>query len=338
MSQTNASRAAVLQEPKAPVEIREIPVREPGPGEVLVRMEACGLCHSDLFVSGLERLPHLPLVLGHEGVGRVEAAGPDAGVFVPGERVGITFLASTCGSCEPCGKGRRQYCSRQLNFGYTADGALSTWATLAAGELARVPASLPAHQAAPLCCAGWTAYAAVRESGLEPGQSIALFGMGGLGHLAVQYARIRGLRVAAVDTSEPKLVLARKLGAEIALSSESAGRTLQKEYGGVDAAVVLTASAAAIDQAFRSVKRTGILVLVGLPHQSWELPVVDAVLKGITIRGSYLGTASDLAEVFRLAELGAVRPQVETYDLAETPALLERMARGQLHGRAVITF
>jgi propanol-preferring alcohol dehydrogenase len=332
------TKAAVLRAPRAPVVVQPVSVAEPGPGEALIEMEACGLCHSDLFVAGLEKLPSAPLILGHEGIGRVIALGPGVLDWAVGDRAGVTFLASTCGACEWCQAGRERFCPKQVNFGYTANGALTGYALAPVAQLARVPRNLPAEAAAPLCCAGWTAYGALREARLERGQSVALFGMGGLGHMAAQFARHWGLRVAAVDPSEEKLELAREYGAEITVSGEDAGRTLQKQAGGTDAAVVLTASPAAIQQAFRGLKRTGTLVLVGLSRNIYELPITETVLKGITVRGSYLGTRQDLAEVFRLAGQGIAQAHVETHPLAEAPALLERLSRGELVGRAVIVF
>lgn len=185
---------------------------------------------------------------------------------------------------------------------------------------------------------GWTAYGALREAGLRPGQSVALFGMGGLGHLAIQYARHLGLRVAAADVSESKLEMARTLGADLALPAENAGRTLQKQWGGADAAIVLTGSPIAIQQAFRSLKRGGILITCGLSTNQYELPIVDTVLKGLSIRGSYLGTRADLEEVFRLADSGIGQAHIEEHPLDETPALLEKMRQGAILGRAVIVF
>jgi len=301
-------------------------------------MEACGLCHSDLFVASLEQLPRVPLILGHEGIGRVEALSAGVAGLAVGDRAGITFLASTCGACELCLTGRERFCPRQLNFGYTVDGALAGYAVVPAPMLVRVPDALPAADAAPLCCAGWTAYGALREAALRPGQSVALFGLGGLGHLAIQYARHLGLRVAAADVSESKLAMARSLGADLAVKAENAGRTLQKQWGGVDAAIVLTGSPAAIQQAFRSLKRTGTLITCGLSTNQYELPIVDTVLKGISIRGSYLGTCADLEEVFRLAQSGVGRAHIETHSLDEAPALLESMRRGEILGRAVVVF
>ncbi len=330
--------AAILTAPRGTITVASAPIAEPGTGEVLIKMEACGLCHSDLFVSSLEKLPLVPLTLGHEGIGRIEALGVGVSGFAEGDRAGITFLASTCGACDLCLTGRERFCGRQLNFGYTVHGALAGYAVVPAPLLFRVPDTLPATEAAPLCCAGWTAYGALREAGLQRGQSVALFGMGGLGHMAIQYARHLGLRVAAVDLSESKLEMARSLGADLALGAENAGRTLQKQWGGADAAIVLTGSPAAIQQAFRSLKRGGTLIASGLSTNQYELPIVDTVLKGVSIRGSYLGTRADLEEVFRLAQSGVGRPHIETHALDAAPALFEAMRRGDILGRAVVAF
>jgi propanol-preferring alcohol dehydrogenase len=330
--------AAVLPQAQAPVLVTKVEVRPPGAGEVLIRMEACGICHSDLFIGGLEKLTLAPVVLGHEGIGRIEAAGPEVTAWAPGDRAGVTFLGNTCGSCEWCRTGRERFCPQQTNFGYTLHGALAEYMTAPAAALARVPADVPVATAAPLCCAGWTAFGAIREAGLRSGQSVALFGLGGLGHLALAIARHQGLRVAAVDPAEEKQELARAAGAEVALPFENAGRALQKEHGGVDAAIVFTAAPSAIPQAFRALKRNGMLVLVGLSTAQYELPLVETVTRGINIRGSYLGTRQDLEAVFRLLQEGILKPHIQMHALEETPALLEQMRRGVLAGRAVIGF
>jgi alcohol dehydrogenase, propanol-preferring len=336
MTLERMTRGVVLASARAPVAVTGLPIPRPAPGHVLVKMEACGICHSDLFIAAMEKPPLVPLVLGHEGIGRVEAPGEGVSSFAPGDRVGLTFLASTCGVCEWCRAGRERYCPRQINSGYTAPGVLAGYSSVPAQHLVRVPEALSAADAAPLCCAGWTAYRAVKEAGIPPGATIAIFGMGGLGHLAVQFARHAGLRVAAADVSEEKLALAREVGAEIAVLAENAARTLQKDHGGVDAAVVLTASAAAVGPALRSLKRCGTLVLIGLAPGPAELPVTDLVLKGMAIRGSFLGAREDLEEVFRLAVAGAVRPRVERHALDDAPMLFERLRRGEVAGRAVI--
>ncbi|HYW41701.1 MAG TPA: alcohol dehydrogenase catalytic domain-containing protein [Bryobacteraceae bacterium] len=329
------SKAVILPAARGTVAVGQVWLADPGPGEVLLRLEACGICHSDLFVAGLEKLPRAPVTLGHEGIGLVEAVGPGVTEWAHGDRAGITFLATTCGACEWCLSGRERFCPKQSNFGFSRDGALSEYAVVPAAALVRVPASLSAGAAAPLCCAGWTAYGALREAGLASGQTVALFGFGGLGHLALQMARLRHLRVAVADVSESKLEMARANGAEIALDAANAGRTLQKEHGGVDAAIVLTASPEAIGQAFRALKRNGTLVLVGLSQSPYELPLTDTILKGVTIRGSYLGTGQELREVFELACAGAIRAHVHMHDLEETPLILESMRRGEVVGRAV---
>ena len=331
-------KAAVLPHARGTVAVQSVDLGEPGPGEVLVRMDACGICHSDLYVSGLEKLPAAPVILGHEGIGRVQALGEAVTQWTPGDRVGITFMGATCAACEWCRSGRERFCPKQTNFGYSLNGALSEYAIVPAAALVHVPADLPAVEAAPLCCAGWTAYGALREAGLKGGQKAALFGYGGLGHLALQMARHRGWRVAVVDLSERKLEMARAAGAELAVAGENAGRTLQKEYGGVDAAIVLTPSPAAIQQAFRALKRTGTLVLVGISVNQYDLPLVDTIVKGITVRGSYLGTRNELDEVFALARSGAIRAHVHTHAIEETPAILESLHRGEILGRAVIGF
>ncbi len=332
------TRGVVLERALAPVVVTDLAVPEPAPGQVLIKMEACGICHSDLFIAAMEKPPLVPLILGHEGIGRIEKLGAGVSSFAPGDRVGVTFLSSTCGACEWCRSGRERYCPRQLNAGYTAQGALAGYVAACAQHLARVPEGLSATEAAPMCCAGWTAYRAIQETGAAPGATVAIFGMGGLGHLAVQYARRLGLRVAAVDVSADKLALAQSVGAEIAAPAANAARTLQKEHGGMDAAVVLTGAGAAIGQALRSLKRCGTLVLVGLAHGAVDFPAVDAVLKGITVRGSFTGTAQDLEEVFRLAASGIIQPHIEPHALDDAPGLFERLRRGELLGRAVIRF
>ena len=330
--------AAVLSQARGAVTVEPVYLAEPGPGEALLRMQACGVCPSDLFVAGLEKLPLAPITLGHEGIGTIEAVGEGVTGWTVGDRAGMTFLGTTCGTCEWCTAERERFCPKQTNFGYSLHGALAEFAIVPASALVRVPAQLAAADAAPLCCAGWTAYGALREAALSPGQSVALFGFGGLGHLALQIARRQGLRVAAVDVSEEKLEQAHASGAAVTAQAEEAGRKLQKEFGGVNAAIVLTASPAAIQQAFRSLRRNGTLVLVGLAASNYELPLVDTVLKGVTVRGSFLGSRQDLAEVFELASAGAIRARVEMHELGETPAVLESLRRGEIVGRAVIGF
>ncbi len=332
------ARAAWLQAPQAPVTVADYPVADPGPGEALVRMEACGICHSDVMIAGLQSLPLSPVVLGHEGIGIVESVGDGVENLAAGDRVGITYFASACGACDACQSGQERFCAKQHNHGYTRHGALATRTVVAAGSLIRVPETLSAEEAAPLCCAGWTAYGALREAAVASGQLVALFGMGGLGHLALQYARHMGVRTAAVDVSEEKLALARKLGAEAAVRPEDARQAILKERGGADAAIVFTASADAVPAAFSCLKRRGSLILVGLTGDKYSLTLAETVIKGIRIQGSYLGTRADLEAVFGLAARGAARPEVTVYPLDEAPALIQRLKENRITGRAVVRF
>ena len=328
------ARAAVLTAPHEAVEVRTVEIPDPGPGQVLVRMEACGVCHSDVFVSGLPKLPRTPLILGHEGIGRVEAVGSDMTGIAKGDRVGITFLGWTCGECEYCRSGREHFCPKQRNTGYTLDGAMAEYAIADARHIVRVPDTAPAASSAPLCCAGWTAYGALRQAALPSGSTLAIYGYGGLGQLALQYGLAEGLKIAVADVSEAKLERARNAGAFLAISAQESGRTLQKQIGGVDAAMVFTGSIEAMEQAIKSVKRTGTVVLVGLTTRDLSVSITEVVLKGVHITGSFLGTHEDLETVFRLD----ARASTEMFALDEAPEVLARLKAGEIAGRAVISF
>ena len=331
------AQAVFLPSARGQIEVR---VHEPGPpvsGEAQVEVEACGICHSDLMIAALEQIPLAPLLMGHEGVGRIRALGEGVTGLAVGERVGITYLASTCGSCHLCATGQARFCPRQVQHGFSHHGAMGSIVNVAAQQLVRVPPDLPAERAAPLCCAGWTALGAVRGAGLAAGQRLAIFGLGGLGHLALQYARHLGLHVAAVDVGEAKLEQARALGAELAVPAADAGRALLKAFGGVDAAIAFTPAPAAIHEAFRSLKRRATLYLVGMAGAArYDLPLNDTVLKGVAVRGSYLGTRADLEEVFALAAAGVGVPHVELHAIDEVEGVLRRLAAGEILGRAVV--
>jgi alcohol dehydrogenase, propanol-preferring len=318
-------RAVRLQHARGPITLDRVDLAEPGPGEVLLRMEACGICHTELFVASLPKLDVTPLTLGHEGIARVEAVGPGVSGWAVGDRAGMTFLASTCGVCEYCGSGAERFCSKQVNFGFSAHGALSEFAVAPARSLVRVPEGIDAAAIAPMCCAGWTAYGALREAALSAGQSVAIFGYGGLGHLAVQLAKLQGLRVAVADSSPAKLEHARAAGAEPVTR-------------GYDAAIVFTGNPAAIPEAFKVVRRQGTLVIVGISNTKYELPLIDTIVKGARIRGSYLGTKEDLSEVFRLAASGDLKAQITPTTIDEAPEVLAKLHQGQIEGRAVVRF
>ncbi len=333
-------KAARLLEPRGPVVIEEVPTPTPGPGEVRLQTEACGLCHSDLFIRSLPSLPRAPVTLGHEAIGTIEQLGPGVESFEKGDRVGLTYLYRGCGSCDSCGESRPELCSRQINTGYDVDGALAEFVVAPADSIVRVPPDLPASDLAPLCCAGWTAYHAVAAADLEPGSWLAIYGIGGLGHLAIQFAKLRGLRVAAVDLAPEKLALASKLGAEITVNAreEDPSRLLRKKLRGAQGAISFVASASAVSQAFASLRRNGILILVGLAAEKVELPLVDVVLKQIRIHGSFLGRREELVEAFEIARRGDLRVEVQTCSLEDLPLAMDGMEAGKVAGRAVVTF
>jgi propanol-preferring alcohol dehydrogenase len=328
--------AAQLTGPQQAVVVQPTDIGPPGPGEVLVRMQACGICHSDVFISGLPQLPLVPLTLGHEGIGVVVEAGSGVDNVRVGDRVGITYFASSCGECEYCKSGRERLCPKQKNFGYSAHGALTNHALVSAQQLIKVPTQLDAVKAAPLCCAGWTAYGALQNAGLKEGQTVAIFGFGGLGNYALQFALHQKLRPIVSDVSEEKLESARALGATTFLA-EGAGKRIAKETGGAHAAIVFTGAGPAIDQAFRSLKRAGTLVLVGL-GADFTLPVTEAIQKGIRIQASYLGTRQDLETIFRLASEDSIEIPTSPCSLEEAPAALQQLKAGKIQGRAVVSF
>lgn len=333
-------RAARLHQPRGAVIVENVAEPLPGEGEILVRVEACGLCHSDLFIQSLESLPRAPVTLGHEAIGVVERLGPSVNGIASGDRVGITYLYRGCGRCAECAARRPELCARQIHTGYDVDGAFAEFAVAHASHIARIPDGVDAVMAAPLCCAGWTAYRAIQNAGLEPGDWLAVFGIGGLGHLGIQFAKIAGLRVAAIDVSSEKLGLAEQLGAELTVNAanENPARVLRKQLGGVDGAVSFVAAAPVIKQAFGGLRRGASLVLVGLALESFELPLVDTIVKSIRVQGSFLGRQQDLAEVFELARAGKIHIETETRGLDELPAAFEDLRAGRLKGRAVVRF
>ena len=329
-------KAARLAEPRAALRIQEAPEPAPGAGEALVRVEACGLCRSDLFIQSLEQLPLTPLTLGHEGVGVVERLGPEVEGLAVGDRVGLTYLYSGCGQCEACAAVRPELCGRQRNRGFHVDGAFAELALAKADCVARVPPELDAATAAPLCCAGWTAYRAVKTAALEEGAWLAVWGAGGLGQLGIQLARLEGWRVAAVDPSAANRKLAAEAGAEMTLDPESDDlRKAFKGIGGAHGAISFVGKADAVRNAVKTVRRGGSAVLVGLAPETIELPLLDVVLKGLRVEGSFLGRQADLDAVFELAKQGKIRSASETCSLEEVPAALERMQAGKLAGRTV---
>jgi propanol-preferring alcohol dehydrogenase len=332
-------RASVVNSFVAPLEIHEIPVPAPGPDQVLVRIEASGLCHTDIHAARGDWpvKPSLPFTPGHEGVGIVEQVGSAVTEVTVGDRVAIPWLGYACGACEYCVSGRETLCETQRNTGYAIDGTHAEYAVAYARQVVKVPDGIDPLEAAPLTCAGVTTYKAIKVSGLRPTERAAIFGIGGLGHLAQQYAQIFGADTVAVDVTEEKLQLARDLGATHVVNAATTDPVAAiTALGGVDVAVVLAADPRVLEQAHASLRRGGRLVLVSLPKDNaMRLPIFETVLKGISVIGSIVGTRADLAEVFRLYAAGRTKVQFETRKLDDINACIDEVLAGRVTARLV---
>ncbi len=332
--------AAVLHKPGSPlvIEGREIP--QAGAGEILIKVKACGVCHTDLHVAAGEwPLPKLPLILGHEAVGIVEAVGPGVSNFKVGDRAGIPWIYSTCGLCEFCTSDREPLCPAIVVTGFMVDGGYAEYLKAPASHAVAVPPRLNFVEAAPLYCAGLTSYRALKISGARVGDTVAVWGVGGLGHYAVQIAKAMGARVIAVDIAQSKLDLARKLGADHAIDAiREKPEGVLRSLGGVHVVLNLAPSAQTIAQGFEALRRGGTLVLVGLPPGNFSLPIVGSVAKGIRILTSAVGTRQDLREVLALAATGKITTIAETCELDQINGVFERMRQGKISGRVVVEF
>lgn len=305
-------KAAVVHDFHRPLEIEDAPVPEPGPDQVLVRIEACGLCHTDIHAARGEWpvKPAPPFIPGHEGVGRIERLGNgNLHGLTEGMRVALPWLGYACGDCRYCNSGWETLCPNQLNTGYSIDGGFAEYTVGYARHVVRVPDEVDPLDAAPLTCAGVTTFKAVKVSGADSSSLVAAFGVGGLGHLAIQYAAAAGASVVAVDINADRLATAHDLGAEhlVNAGEEDPVAAIQR-LGGADAAIATAVNPSAFEQALGSLARGGTLVCVGLPAENeMRLPIFQTVLEGLTIRGSIVGTHHDLEEVFDLHRRGRTR-------------------------------
>lgn len=333
-------QAAVLHQAGAPLVVENVPDPQPGPGEIVIRVKACGVCHTDLhLMAGEWRLPKLPLILGHEAVGIVDAAGPGVTSFKPGDRAGIPWIYSTCGVCEYCTSDREPLCPSIVVTGFMVDGGYAEAVKVPAAYAVAVPAELGFADAAPLYCAGLTPYRALKISGARVGDTVAIWGVGGLGHYAVQIAHAMGARVVAVDIQSAKLDLARRLGADVTVdASREKPEDAIRDLGGAHVVVSLAPKAAVIAQGFAALRRGGTLVLVGLPPGDFTLPILGSVAKGIRVLTSAVGTRQDLREVLALAASGKIKTVAETCRLDQLNQVFDRMRAGQIAARVVATF
>jgi len=310
-----------------------------------VRCAANGLpsrvCHSDLHVTegdqpplrGVTK-PHL--IPGHEVVGRVVERGANVTHLAIGDRVGVAWLHASCGECEQCREGRENLCRRQLITGVMVDGGYAEYMVARASHALKVPDALTAEAAAPLFCAGLTVYRALKNAEVSAGQKVAVVGVGGLGHLAVQIAKAWGAQVIALDVDPAKLELAKQFGADQTFNAANAEdiKALRKQ-GGVHVAVVTSAAKAAYDTAFKCLRPGGTLSVVGLPPEPLTFSALALVGLEAKVVGSSVGTREDMRAVLELAAAGKLRCLTESQPLDQVNAVFERMRRGQINGRVV---
>lgn len=334
-------KAAVVREFGKPLVIEDIPVPEPGPHEVLVKLVSTGVCHTDLHAARGDWpvKPTLPFVPGHEGIGVVHALGKDVRRFRCGDMVGLAWLHDACGHCEHCTTGWETLCERQHNTGYNVDGTFAEYAIGHEDYVAPLPPDVDPVAMAPILCAGVTTYKGIRETEARPSQWLAISGIGGLGHLAIQYAKAMGLKVLALDVSEDKLALARMVGADITVDSrrtDAATAVIRETGGGAHGVLVTAVSTPAFTQAVAMTRRHGTISLVGLPPGAFPTPIFDVVLKRITIRGSIVGTRRDLEEALDFAAARKVVAQTHVAPLADVNRIFAALESGTLNGRMVL--
>ncbi|HEL1762915.1 TPA: alcohol dehydrogenase AdhP [Streptococcus suis] len=336
-------KAVVVNPESTGVVVVEKELRPLEAGEALVQIEYCGVCHTDLHVANGDFGKVPGRVLGHEGIGIVTEIAPGVTSLKVGDRVSVAWFFQGCGMCEYCTTGRETLCRTVKNAGYSVDGGMAEQCIVTADYAVKVPEGLDPAQASSITCAGVTCYKAIKEAHLEPGQWIAIYGAGGLGNLAVQYAKkVFNAHVIAVDINNDKLELAKEVGADVTINGleveDIPGYIKEITGGGVHSTVVTAVSKVAFNQAIDSVRAGGYVVAVGLPSEYMDLSIVKTVLDGIKVVGSLVGTRKDLEEAFHFGAMGLVVPVVQKRPVEDAEAVFDEMAAGTIQGRMVLDF
>ncbi|AEV26591.1 Zn-dependent alcohol dehydrogenase [Azospira oryzae PS] len=333
-------KAAVVHEFGKPLVIEEVPVPEVPPGQVLVKVVASGVCHTDLHAADGDWpvKPSLPFIPGHEGVGYVAAVGAGVTHVKEGDRVGVPWLHTACGHCEHCITGWETLCDSQQMTGYTVNGGYAEYVLADPGYVGKLPDTLEFAPAAPVLCAGVTVYKGLKVLECKPGDWVAISGIGGLGHMAVQYAKAMGFHVIAVDVADEKLALAKTLGADVTLNAARVDPVaeIQKQIKGAHGILVTAVSRSAFGQALGMLHKRGTMSLVGLPPGDFGLPIFDVVLNAKTVRGSIVGTRKDLEEALAFAGEGKVKTHYSTDRIENINDIFGRMKAGHIDGRIVL--
>ncbi|WP_152630395.1 alcohol dehydrogenase AdhP [Acinetobacter ursingii] len=336
-------KAAVVTEFNQPLQIKDVDIPKVSAGKVLVKMIATGVCHSDLHAmhGDWPIKPSLPFIPGHEGVGEVVEIGEGITHLKVGDKVGIPWLYSACGHCDHCYAGWETLCKEQQNSGYSVNGSFAEYC-LADGEYVGViPDGVDLLEIAPILCAGVTVYKGLKMTEAKTGDWVAISGIGGLGHVAVQYAKTMGFNVVAIDVDDSKLALAKELGADVginALKVDVKEEVLKATGEGCHGVLVTAVSPKAFEQAVSIIRRGGTMVLNGLPPGKFDLSIFDMVLDGITVRGSIVGTRLDLKEALDIAARGKVKAHISVEPLENINDIFDRMEQGKIDGRIVIDF
>ena len=333
-------KAAVIHEFGQPLVIENVPVPTPGDNQILVKVIACGVCHTDLHAANGDWpvKPQLPLIPGHEAIGYVAALGAGVKNIAVGDIVGAPWLYSACGCCEFCITGWETLCEEQKNGGYSVNGGFAEYVVADSRYVARFPKGINFAEMAPIICAGVTVYKGLKETEVKPGEWVAISGVGGLGHLAVQYAKAMGMHVAAIDIADDKLALAKQLGAELTVNAlnENPGAVLKKATGGMHGVLVTAVSPIAFEQGIGMLRRKGTIALNGLPKGSFDLPIFETVLNRYTVRGSIVGTRKDMQEAIAFAVEGKVKANIHTAKLEDINKIFDDMRKGDITGRVVL--
>ena len=335
-------QAAVVNTLGEPLTVGENDIPVPGPGQVLVKLMTTGVCHTDLHAAQGDWpvKPSPPFIPGHEGVGRVVSLGEGVTELKEGDIVGNAWLWSACGVCEYCRTGWETLCEQQQNGGYSVNGSFGEYMLVDEKFAAHIPEGADPVEVAPVLCAGVTVYKGLKVTEARPGQWVVISGIGGLGHVAVQYAKAMGLRVAAVDIAEDKLALAREFGAEVTVNAlnEDPVEAIQAQTGGAHGVLVTAVHPSAFGQAIGMARRGGTIVFNGLPPGDFPAPIFDIVLKGLTIRGSTVGTRQDMVEALDFYARGLIHPKVSTRPLGDINDVLDELAAGRIDGRVVVQY
>ena len=332
-------KAAVVRAFGAQLDVCEVDRPALADDKILVKVEASGVCHTDLHAAEGDWpvKPTPPFIPGHEGVGQVAEVGRNVTAVKEGDRVGIPWLHSACGHCQHCVGGWETLCTAQSNTGYSVNGGFAEYVLADPDYVGRLPDGLDFAPAAPVLCAGVTVYKGLKETDTRPGQTVAILGVGGLGHMAVQYAKAMGLHVIAVDIAEDKLALAEKLGADQVINAAESDPVAEvQKGGGVEGVLVTAVAPQSFAQGVGMLARGGTMSLVGLPPGDFPLSIFDTVLNRKTIRGSIVGTRLDLSESLQFAAEGKVAAHYSTGRLDDINAIFERMRQGTIEGRIVM--